>query len=303
MIVITMRASELSAAGLATFVSTIGGVYENSPWIAEKAFARGPFNSLSALAEGLKSIVDEASAVRPYRCTNVTPASLRETAVTHCELNTAQEEQTALLCAHPDLAGKAALAGDLTAESTSEQKSAGLNSLTPDELARFTKMNDEYRSKYKFPFVLAVRNASKRTILNAFTTRLKNSPGQELAEGIAQVHKIAWMRLRDIVEAEPTGKLTCHVLDTARGKPAAGMLVSLRKLVNDNTWELVGDFETNSDGRLNGPALQGEQLKAGVYEWTFDVGDYFASAAVPTAGTPFLKQVHQSSSLPNTLVL
>ena len=204
-----------------------------------------------------------------------------------------QEEQIALLCAHPDLAGKAALAGDLTAESTSEQKRAGLSSLTAEELARFTDMNDRYKAKFGFPFVLAVRNASKRTILNAFTTRLPNSPGQELAEGISQVHKIAWMRMRDIVEAEPTGKLTCHVLDTARGKPAAGMLISLRRMVDgSDDWETVGEFETNSDGRLEGPAVQGAALKPGSYEWTFDVGDYFAATpGTPTAGTPFLSQV------------
>ena len=159
-------------------------------------------------------------------------------------------------------------------------------------------MNDKYKAKFGFPFVLAVRNASKRTILNAFVTRLRNSPGQELAEGISQVHKIAWMRLRDIVKPELTGKLTCHVLDTARGKSAAGMLISLRRLCDGaDSWAAIGEFETNSDGRLNGPAVQGAALKPGVYEWTVDVGDYFASAGVPSAGTPFLKEVGRRGSL------
>ena len=92
-----------------------------------------------------------------------------------------------MLCAHPDLAGKAALAGNLTAESTSEQARAGLGSLTSEELSRFTEMNGTYKSKFGFPFVLAVRNASKRTILNAFAARIHNSVGSELAEGISQV--------------------------------------------------------------------------------------------------------------------
>jgi len=116
-----------------------------------------------------------------------------------------------------------------------------------------------------------------------------------MAAALAQVHKIAWMRMRDIVAAAPTGKLTCHVLDTARGIPAAGMTIVLRKRVvqesGEEAWKVVGNFVTNSDGRLNGPALQGEAFTEGVYEWTFSVGDYFAAAGVPTPGTPFLSDV------------
>ena len=134
--------------------------------------------------------------------------------------------QLALLRAHPDLAGKAALAGELTVESTEEQRRAGLGSLTPDEMARFQQLNEAYKAKFGFPFVLAVRNATKGVILGAFARRVNNTAAAELAEGIAQVHKIAWMRLRGLVTPNPTGFLTCHVLDTARGCPAAGMAVT-----------------------------------------------------------------------------
>lgn len=90
------------------------------------------------------------------------------------------------MCAHPDLAGKAALAGDLTEESRNQQARAGLGSLTAEELLLFTELNDAYKKKFGFPFVLAVRNASKRTILNSFSRRIHNSVGTELAEGIVQ---------------------------------------------------------------------------------------------------------------------
>ena len=116
----TMKtAAELSALPCADFVSTIGGVYEKSPWIAEMAHAAGPYDSLAALAAGLKKIVQDAGT----------------------------KAQTELLQAHPDLAGKAALAGELTAESTEEQALAGLGSLTPEEMATFVANNDAYKAK------------------------------------------------------------------------------------------------------------------------------------------------------------
>jgi len=261
-----LELSELTSP--AVFVEKLGGVYEKSAWIAERAAPKGPFDSITSLAASMKAVVDDAT----------------------------EEEQLALLCAHPDLAGKAALAGDVTQESSTEQARAGLGSLTPEELARFTDLNDAYRKKFGFPFILAVRNARKDTILGAFAVRLLNTRGEELAAALAQVHKIAWMRVRTLVRHVPTGKLTCHVLDTARGRPAAGMRISLRRQSEGGSegepaWELVGSFVTNSDGRLNGPALQAEAFVEGVYEWTFGVGDYFAAAGVPTAGTPFLRDV------------
>jgi 2-oxo-4-hydroxy-4-carboxy-5-ureidoimidazoline decarboxylase len=250
-------------------------VYEKSPWIAEQAFAArsaaggGAFDSLTAIDEAMWAVVSSA----------------------------ADEAQLSLLNAHPDLAGKAALAGDITAESSDEQLRAGLSSLTPEEMVHFTQLNAAYRDKFGFPFILAVRNATKRTILGAFEKRLGNSPGAEQAACIAQVRKIAWMRLRLAVHPAPTGFLTCHVLDTAGGCPAAGMAITLRFLGGSGDEPgcapvVVGDFVTNDDGRLDGgPALKGAAFKEGAYEWTFGVGEYFAAAGVATAGTPFLGEV------------
>ena len=105
------------------------------------------------------------------------------------------------------------------------------------------------------------------------------------------MHKIAWMRLLDAVAHTPAGFLTCHVLDTARGCPAAGMAVSLRRVGDHGDLPAEYAFVTNADGRLDGPALKGDAFAAGAYEWTFRVGEYFAAAGVPVAATPFLGDV------------
>ena len=143
-----LELAALNEMNEAAFVGALGGVYEKSPWIAERAFRnKGEIVSITALAEVMKREVDAAS----------------------------EAEQLDLITSHPDLAGKAALAGELTAESTNEQARAGLGSLTPEEMERFTRLNGKYREKFGFPFILAVRNASKHIILGAFETRLHNS--------------------------------------------------------------------------------------------------------------------------------
>lgn len=186
----------------------------------------------------------------------------------------------------------AALANEVTEHSKEEQARSGLNQCTAEELERFTKLNDAYRMKFGRPFILAVRNATKRAILTAFERRLNNDSCAERAECLTQVHKIASMRLLGTVKHASTGFLTCHVLDTARGCPAAGMRLTLRRRTTSGEWEKVGTWITNVDGRLpDGPALKGEAHREGVYEWTFYVGEYFAGVGVPTSGTPFLDEV------------
>ena len=255
-----LSAAELGALPLPEFVKVLGGVYENSPWVAEGAHSAGPFTSLTDIAKAMAAVVASASA----------------------------EQQLNLLTSHPDLAGRAAVAGDVTAESAEEQAKAGLDRLTAEEMETFTRLNGEYREKFGFPFIIAVRNATKRTILGAFGSRLANSVGVEKLQCLAQVDKIAWMRLLTIAKPAPTGFLTCHILDTARGCPAAGLRLTLSRL-NGGARESLGEWVTNSDGRLpGGPALKGETFQTGIYEWTFYAGDYFAANGLPIAGQPFL---------------
>jgi 2-oxo-4-hydroxy-4-carboxy-5-ureidoimidazoline decarboxylase len=255
---------ELNAKDAAGFEQALGGIYEESPWVARAVSGKGPFKSVRALAEAMATIVNDAD----------------------------EETKLRLLRAHPDLAGRAALAGKVTAESSEEQSRAGLAHCTPEELEKFTALNNAYVKKFGFPFILAVRNATKRAILGAFERRLGNDSAAERTECLTQVHKIANMRLLEKVQHAPTGFLTCHVLDTARGCPAAGLRISLRRRLDNGEWRSLGTWITNGDGRLpNGPALKGADHRSGVYEWSFFVAEYYAAVGVPTAGTPFLDEV------------
>jgi 2-oxo-4-hydroxy-4-carboxy-5-ureidoimidazoline decarboxylase len=155
-----------------TFVETFGFVFENSPWIAAEAWHDRPFDDLHDLHQALYSVVQRAS----------------------------EEQQVALIRAHPDLAGKAAIAGELGPESTREQASAGLDRLTVDEFATFNRLNGAYREKFDFPFVICVREHTKESILASFAARLHNSREQEIKTALGEIAKIAHLRLYDVIE-------------------------------------------------------------------------------------------------------
>ena len=150
------------------FVARYGGIYESSPWVAERAFERLESADQHDIEQTLRTVVDEA----------------------------ASDEKLALIRAHPDLAGRAAVAGQLTAESTSEQASAGLDQCTPQEFERFQALNASYRERFGFPFIMAVRNSTRADILASFEARLQHSPEQEFETAIHQVHEIARLRLQ-----------------------------------------------------------------------------------------------------------
>ncbi|GAA6165754.1 allantoinase PuuE [Pelagimonas sp. KU-00592-HH] len=159
-----------SAMDKETFVSEFGGIFEHSPWIAEGAFdlELGPTHDT---ATGVHSALS-----RIFR-------------------SASQEQRHAVLVAHPDLAGKLAAAKRLTAESTAEQASAGLDALTDQERADFTALNTAYTEKFGFPFIIAVRDNTKATILEAFKRRVDNDRDTEFAEACKQVERIAELRL------------------------------------------------------------------------------------------------------------
>jgi len=164
--------AQLNAMSPAQFSAVFGKVYEHSPWIAERAFARRPFAARIDLQLALAAVV--ASASRP--------------------------EQIALLNVHPELAGHEARAGTMTAASVGEQSSAGLDALAPAEFARLAELNRAYRGKFGFPAIIAVRLNSKAAIFHAFEGRRHNDPEQELQNNLAQVGEIARLRLRDLVD-------------------------------------------------------------------------------------------------------
>lgn len=154
------------------FVEVLGGVFEKSPWIPEQVWPRRPFASTTALCEAMCDVVATSGA----------------------------EAQLGLIRAHPDLAGKAALAGDVTAASSAEQAGAGLDRLSEDEYGRFHTLNDRYRDRFGFPFVLAVKGHTKTSILAAFEARLPNSPEAERERALAEIYQIARFRLEGLAE-------------------------------------------------------------------------------------------------------
>ena len=156
------------------FVSRFGALYENSPWVAEVAWRERPFAGLAELHEAFVRAMHEAP----------------------------RERQLALIRAHPDLAGKAAISGELTAESAREQASAGLDSLTPEEYEDFHRLNSAYRDKFGFPFIVCVREHGKETILASAAARLGHSRPEEVEAALGEIAKIAHLRLHDLVEPE-----------------------------------------------------------------------------------------------------
>lgn len=155
------------------FVTRFGGVFEHSPWVAEGAWDTG-----------LGPDADDAPGLHQRMCAVLQSAT--------------PDRQRAVLLAHPDLAGRLALAGELTTDSTAEQASAGLDQCTPGELARFQELNDAYKAKFGVPFIMAVKGRSRQEILEAFERRIDNAPEAEIAEALTQVERIARLRLEDL---------------------------------------------------------------------------------------------------------
>ena len=152
----------------AAFIARYGGVYEHSPWVAEQAFPRAEgIDNRARLAGIMSAIVDAADA----------------------------EAKLALIRAHPDLADRAGIRGGLTAASSEEQASAGLDQCTEEQYARFQSLNDRYKEKFGFPFVMAVRGKHRTDILAAFEQRLGNDTEKEMATALREIHKIARLRL------------------------------------------------------------------------------------------------------------
>lgn len=155
------------------FVNVFADIYEHSPWVAEKAFDLGQDKSINDV-DGLHQRMADLM------------------------LSADHATKLALINAHPDLAGKAAVRGELTASSTSEQAGAGIHECTAEEFARFTELNDAYKAKFGFPFIMAVKGSNRHQILAAFEERIHNSPEQEFARALAEINKIALFRLQQL---------------------------------------------------------------------------------------------------------
>lgn len=156
------------------FVQALGGLFEGPPWIVAEAWHKRPFASREQLYQMLCTIMYEAPV----------------------------KQQITLLQAHPDLVGRAALAGTLSPSSTSEQAAAGLHQLSPEEIATFARLNAAYAARFGFPFVICARENKKESILAGFTTRLQHSREQEIGIALAEVAKICILRLYDLIQPD-----------------------------------------------------------------------------------------------------
>ncbi|MET1077291.1 MAG: 2-oxo-4-hydroxy-4-carboxy-5-ureidoimidazoline decarboxylase [Pseudomonas sp.] len=155
------------------FVTAFADIYEHSPWVAERVFDLG----LDA------------------RCDQVEVLHQRMAAVL---LEADEADQLALIKAHPDLAGRAAVRGELTEASTAEQSGAGINQCSAEEFQRFTALNDAYKAKFAFPFIMAVKGSNRQQILAAFEERIHHSPQDEFSRALAEINQIALFRLQSL---------------------------------------------------------------------------------------------------------
>jgi 2-oxo-4-hydroxy-4-carboxy-5-ureidoimidazoline decarboxylase len=169
-----MTIAELNGLDRDAFVATVGFAFEHSPWIAEAVWPQRPFASVDALHAAMLAVLDAAP----------------------------DDRKVALIVAHPDLAGKVAREGRLTAASTGEQASAGLDRLSAGELARFDALNGAYRVRFAFPFVICAREHDTASILAALQTRGANERATEIATALREIGKIARLRLLDTIEAD-----------------------------------------------------------------------------------------------------
>ena len=159
---------ELNALSREQFVALLGSVFEHSPWVAARSAGKRPFETSAHLHAAMCATVKEAT----------------------------EDELLALIRAHPDLVGRAVL----TSESQSEQASAGLNNLSAEDVQLFEKYNAEYQARFGFPFVICARLNKKEAILRAFPQRLQNSREKEIETALAEIGKIAELRLRDLIQ-------------------------------------------------------------------------------------------------------
>src|SRR5258706_8690934 len=245
--------SDLNACSKDDFVAALSNVFEYSPWIAEQAASARPFAGVKPLFEAMKAAVDRA----------------------------APELRLALIKAHPDLANKTQRAAGLTAESSAEQNSVGLDRLSDAEYEAFERVNNAYRAKFGFPYIVCVRRHTRDSILRDFERRLPNDAKTEMQTSIEEICRIAALRIDQLVLSEDRlpvhGRLSTHVLDTHSGRPAAGVVVELLELSDRGANRVVTRTVTNTDGRTDRPLIGGPPVPIGHYELTFSLGGFLGA--------------------------
>lgn len=257
----------LNAASDEDFAAELGPVFENAPWIAEAAATSRPFGTIRDLFGAMRAVVERADV----------------------------ETRLALLRGHPELAGRAARSGRMTADSVAEQGGAGLDALSDAEYARFDAMNVAYRDRFGLPFILCVRRHGRASLLRTFEKRLANDVATEKAAAEAEMFRIAAIRVGNLVTGDgalaTTGRISTHVLDIVRGRPAAGVAIELFEVVSPTETRLVARTATNAEGRTDAPLIGGVPIPIATYELRFELGEYHRREGVELAEPPFLDVV------------
>ena len=259
--------ADLNAASNADFVAALANVVEYSPWIAQKLAEQRPFTGISQLHTALMAAIQSAE----------------------------PDAQLALLRAHPDLANKTQRAAGLTEESTEEQNSAGLDRLSEAEYAAFERVNNAYRDKFGFPYIVCVRRHTRDSVLHDFEIRLRNIAKTETRRAIEEIGRISALRLDQLVMADDRlkvhGRLSTHVLDNQIGKPAPGIPIELVELASLGESRVIARAVTNADGRTDQPLIGNRPLPIGRYELKFSVAKYYAERNVQLTDPPFLDEI------------
>lgn len=241
--------ADLDAMPEADFVAALGAVFEHAPWVARAAFSARPFPTVAALYAAMHDAVQSSADERRY----------------------------ALLVGHPELAGRAARDGAIEPDSIAEQAAAGLDRMSDAEYARFARMNAAYREKFGLPFIACVKRHGRASLLSTFESRLSSDKATEHATALAEVFRIAAIRLNALVSGDgplrTVGRISTHVLDTVTGGPAAGVALELFELVSADAFALVAKMETNADGRTDAPLIGGRPVPIAPYELRFGLGD------------------------------
>ncbi len=166
-----MTLDQLNQLDAAEFTEALAAIFEHSPWVAERTWAGRPFASVDALHTAMCQTLASADS----------------------------DDKLRLIRAHPKLAGKAAIRGELTAASTLEQSGAGLSHCSPEEFSRISELNDAYDQRFGFPFILAVRGHARPSIIANMASRIGNERDAEIAEALLQIERIAAFRLADTI--------------------------------------------------------------------------------------------------------
>jgi len=244
--------SDLNGLPASSFVAALGEVFEHAPWVAETAAPGRPYPTVTALHNAMMQAVRR----------------------------TAAERQLAFIAGHPEL-GTRVKRADLTDHSRSEQRGLELDRLSAEEFDRFSRLNAAYREKFGFPFIVCVRRHTRDSILRQFERRLAHDRETEREAALQEIGLITRLRLVALVDGPgvpvTTGRLSTHVLDADKGRPASGVRIALHE-IGGSARALLKEAVTNADGRTGAPLIAGEPLRIGTYELTFHMGDYFCGA-------------------------